>query len=48
MFLKRETSDLDFAVNRAIRHLNSHTVDSEEYAKTVDLIVKLHKMKMEE
>ena len=48
MFLKRETSDLDFAVNKAIRSLNSHDVHSDEYAKTLDMIVKLHKMKMEE
>ena len=47
MFLKKETQ-VDFAVNKAFRTLNSHEPESPEYAKILDQIVKLHKMQMEE
>jgi len=36
------------AVNRALLDLGNHAVGSEEYQKSLDSLVKLHKMKKEE
>lgn len=41
-------SPLEKAVNRALRQLDYYDTGSEEYARTMDSLVKLHKMKMEE
>lgn len=41
-------SPLERAVNRALQSLNHYDVGSEEYAKTMDALVKLHKMKEDE
>lgn len=44
----RSSSLLEDATDRAIRELNKHDVDSEGYAKTLEIVIKLHKMKSEE
>lgn len=44
----KEPSDLDLVLKRAYASLPDHTADSEEYAKIVDQIVKLHSLKTEE
>jgi hypothetical protein len=41
-------SPLEKAVNRTLQSLNHYDVGSEEYARTMDALVKLHKMKEEE
>jgi hypothetical protein len=41
-------SPLERAVNKALSELNVHETGSEEYVKTLDAIVKLHKMKQDE
>ena len=44
----REQSSLEFEVERALRELKNHAIGSEEYNKTLDSIVVLHRMKEEE
>jgi hypothetical protein len=41
-------SPLEDAVNRALQSLKHYDTGSEEYARTMDSLVKLHKMKEEE
>jgi hypothetical protein len=41
-------SPLEKAVNTALNQLNYYETGSEEYARTMDALVKLHKMKEEE
>lgn len=41
-------SFIELALNRAIRELDRHEVGSAEYAKRLDVVSKLHKMKEEE
>jgi hypothetical protein len=41
-------SPLEKAVNTALNQLNYYETWSEEYARTLDALVKLHKMKEEE
>lgn len=48
IFGMRGPSQLELALERAIRDLNRHVVADEGYMKTMDLIIKLHKMKIEE
>ena len=49
MFSKRRGSNLlELATNRAIRELSHHPIDSEKYVRTLDSLVKLHKMKEDE
>lgn len=44
----REPSSLELEVERALRELKHHPIGSEEYVKTLDSIVVLHRMKEEE
>ena len=44
----REPSSLELEVDRAVRELMNHPIGSEDYVRTLDAIVKLHKMKEEE
>lgn len=39
---------IQLALDRAIREMSRHEVGTVEYAKRLDLVVKLHKMKEEE
>jgi hypothetical protein len=39
---------LEKAIERAIRNLGNHEVTSDEYAKTLDHVVTLHKMLVED
>ena len=39
---------IDMALDRAIREMNRHEIGSTEYAKRLDIVIKLHKMKEEE
>lgn len=48
MFKSGEMSSLEIVTERAIRELNNHPVGSEEYVRTLDQVVKLHKMREEE
>jgi hypothetical protein len=41
-------SQLEAAINKAYRDLDSHPVGTEKYVQTLDAIVKLHKMKEDE
>lgn len=41
-------SQLERQIDRAIRELDNHPVGSEDYVRTVDVVVKLHRMKEEE
>lgn len=45
---EREQSPLERAIDLAIRDLNRHVIGSEDYVRTLDALVKLHKMKTEE
>lgn len=44
----REPTLLELEVDRAVRELKNHPIGSDEYVRTLDAIVKLHKMKEEE
>ena len=44
----REPSSLELEVERALRELRNHPIGSEDYVRTLDAIVTLHKMKEEE
>lgn len=39
---------LEIAIDKALRDLNRHVIGDEDYVRTLDAIVKLHKMKIEE
>lgn len=39
---------LDLALNRAIRELDRHEVNSDDYVKTLDTVHTLHRMKQED
>lgn len=47
-FRFKEPSPLEIEIDRAVRELVNHPIGSEEYNRTLDAIVKLHKMKEEE
>jgi hypothetical protein len=42
---RKEQTELEGAVDRAIRELDRHEVGSDEYVKALDAVVKLHAMK---
>lgn len=44
----RTPSSVELEVERALRELKNHPIGSEEYNKTLDAIVMLHKMQEEE
>jgi hypothetical protein len=44
----RDSTPLEIAYDRAIRDLNSQEIGSEEYAKRLEMVIKLHKMLTEE
>lgn len=44
----RGPSMLELVMEKAIRSLNHHVIGSEEYNRTLEAIVKLHKMVIEE
>jgi hypothetical protein len=46
--LFREPSSVELEVERALRELKNHPIGSEDYNKTLDSIVVLHRMKEEE
>jgi hypothetical protein len=48
MFGSKDPSLLELEIDRAIRELKNHPIGSEDYVRTLDVIVKLHKMKEEE
>lgn len=41
----REPTQLDKAIARATRELDSHPVESDEYAQILEILSKLHKLK---
>ena len=47
MFSSRP-SLIDLALERAIREMNRHEIGSAEYAKRLEIVSKLHKMREEE
>lgn len=49
MFLPpKESSYLDAEIDRAYRDLGDQKIGSEEYQKSLDVVSKLHKLKLEE
>jgi hypothetical protein len=48
MFRFRDSSQLELAFDRAVRDLRNHDITSEEYARKLDAVVKLHRMIMED
>jgi hypothetical protein len=48
MLSRKVESQIDLAMKRALSNLTAHEVHSDEYAKMLDQVVKLHKMKEEE
>lgn len=48
MFSSGSNSLLDLALNSALRRLNALEPETEEYAKTLEAVVTLHKLKEEE
>jgi hypothetical protein len=48
MFGMRGQTLLEIAIDKALRDLNRHVIGDEDYVRTLDAIVKLHKMKIEE
>lgn len=44
----KDSSHLELAFDRAVRDLKSHEITSEEYARKLEVAIKLHKMIMEE
>jgi hypothetical protein len=44
----KEPTSLEKEIERAVRELKNHPIGSEEYVRTLDQIVKLHRMKEEE
>jgi hypothetical protein len=44
----RDSSPLELAFDRAVRDLKNHDILSEEYARKLDVAIKLHKMISEE
>jgi hypothetical protein len=47
-FRTGEPTLLDRATDKAIRALDNHQIGSQDYVKTLDSVIKLHKMKEEE
>lgn len=45
---RKEQSPLERAIDIAIRDLNRHVIGSDDYVRTLEALVKLHKMKTEE
>lgn len=45
---KKEPSLLDREIDRAIRDLRHHAINSEEYKTILNMVTSLHQMKMEE
>jgi hypothetical protein len=48
MFRSREITLLERITDRATRELNNHPIGSEEYVRTLDVVIKLHKLREEE
>ena len=48
MFRFRDPTHLELAFDRAIRDLKHHDIASEEYARKLEVAIKLHKMIEEE
>jgi Glu-tRNA(Gln) amidotransferase subunit E-like FAD-binding protein len=48
LFRRTEQTVLENVLDRALRELSNHSIDSQEYAKILEMVVKLHKMKEEE
>lgn len=48
MFKSRESSLLKVEIDRAIRDMANHPVGTQDYVRTLDQVVKLHKMMEEE
>ena len=44
----RDQTHLELAFDKAVRDLNRHEIGSEEYAKRLEMVIKLHKMVTEE
>lgn len=44
----RDSTQLELAYDKAVRDLNLHEIGSDEYAKRLDVVIKLHKMMIEE
>jgi hypothetical protein len=44
----RDSTQLERAYDKAVRDLNLHELGSEEYAKRLEVVIKLHKMVLEE
>lgn len=44
----RSPSIIDLELERAVRELKNHPIGSEEYNKTLEVIIKLHRMRSEE
>ncbi len=44
----RDSTHLELAYDRAVRELKNYDIFSEEYAKTLDVAIKLHKMMAED
>lgn len=44
----RDSTQLELAYDKAVRDLNRHEIGSEEYAKRLEMVNKLHKMVMDE
>lgn len=42
---KKEPTQLERAIDRALRELTHHEIDSEEYAKKLEMVIKLHGIK---
>ena len=44
----RDSTQLELAFDRAVRDLKNHDITSEEYARKLEVAIKLHKMISEE
>lgn len=44
----RDSTQLELAFDRAVRNLKNYDISSEEYARALDVAIKLHKMISEE
>ena len=48
MFRTREPTSLERALERAVRELNNHPIGSEDYVRTLDVVIKLYGLKDKE
>jgi hypothetical protein len=48
MFGWKQRSQLELAIDSAIRDLNRHEIGTTEYNKRMEALIKLHRMKVEE